>query len=683
MFLVVVDGAPMLRWATAGESGVVGFDLLDATRPAPLNGSLVLASNAPAGARYTVPCPLPPGTSEIVVRVWTIDGSFTDHTLGIRPEPPPIPSPASDPALASAVPPLRTGAARPANRPAKSGVPVVVSVDIRTTRAGVCFIGYAELAAAFQLPVEQIMMRAGKGGLALRRQGLVVPSWGDATTGGRYFFAPRIESLYFAGNVTQASLEETPPMASLKQPSGLATGRPDARSRTTVEQNLQGVPTLPGAADDDFWVWDAFLGSHPSLGTRRYPFDLAGLAQSTGTGTAAVEVEIISTSVAQHQFGVSLNGHILGSGTWSGPERRRLRLDADAAWLQATGNILEITSTGDRISLAYLDRFRVEHPRALKPADKPVLFSATDDAVLEAGGPPGSTVEVWDVTAPAQPIRLEGAAPATDPATLRFLGTPGHDYVTFLHGAADPPDALRAFGPDELRTNSDGAEYLLIAPDTLVAAAGTLASRRSAQGLSSLVVPLSQVHHEFGSGIPTPEALARFLEFILSRHSRPFWTSKPRYMVIIGDGTYDYHGNLGQTDNLVPPLMALTLFGRAVSDVLFGDPDHDGRPDIAIGMGVRVKTPGERMTGTDVELTLTEQPTDDMPPYQRLLGDAMRGMNELFARQDVVAAQWRAVEAVLGVQHFDGYEPGTWGPDEANDLIASDGPWMNPEVTDT
>jgi len=104
-------------------------------------------------------------------------------------------------------------------------------------------------------------------------------------------------------------------------------------------------------------------------------------------------------------------------------------------------------------------------------------------------------------------------------------------------------------------------------------------------------------------------------------------------------------------------------------------------PDISIAMGVRVKTPGERMIGSDVELALTEQAADDMPPYERLLGDAMRGQNELFARQDLVEAQWRAVEPILGnaAPLYD-YEPGTWGPGEANQLIADYGPWGNPKV---
>jgi glucose-6-phosphate 1-dehydrogenase len=104
-------------------------------------------------------------------------------------------------------------------------------------------------------------------------------------------------------------------------------------------------------------------------------------------------------------------------------------------------------------------------------------------------------------------------------------------------------------------------------------------------------------------------------------------------------------------------------------------------PDISIALGVRVKMPGEGMVGNDVELTLQRQAAEDEPPYQRLLGDAMRGNNELFARQDLVEAQWRAVEAILGnVTPLYTYEPGTWGPGEANQLIGAQGPWIDPQA---
>src|SRR5581483_11565926 len=80
-------------------------------------------------------------------------------------------------------------------------------------------------------------------------------------------------------------------------------------------------------------------------------------------------------------------------------------------------------------------------------------------------------------------------------------------------------------------------------------------------------------------------------------------------------------------------------------------------PDICIGMGVRVKV-----------------------PYERMLGDAMRGHGELFARQDLVEAQWRVVQPVLdNVTPVYGYEPGSWGPDEIAQLIGPDGPWIDPK----
>ena len=104
-------------------------------------------------------------------------------------------------------------------------------------------------------------------------------------------------------------------------------------------------------------------------------------------------------------------------------------------------------------------------------------------------------------------------------------------------------------------------------------------------------------------------------------------------------------------------------------------------PDISIGLGVRVKVPGERMVGQDVELNLKSHSAADMPPYERLLGDAMRGIGELFARQDLVEAQWRVVQPILdNVTPVYEYEPGTWGPDESQRLIGSDGPWIDPKV---
>ena len=88
------------------------------------------------------------------------------------------------------------------------------------------------------------------------------------------------------------------------------------------------------------------------------------------------------------------------------------------------------------------------------------------------------------------------------------------------------------------------------------------------------------------------------------------------------------------------------------------------------------------MIGEDLELSLTEEADQQMPPYERLLGDAIRGNDQLFSREDLVTAQWNVVDPILGdITPVYPYEQGTWGPDEAQGLIGNDAPWINPIIS--
>jgi glucose-6-phosphate 1-dehydrogenase len=86
---------------------------------------------------------------------------------------------------------------------------------------------------------------------------------------------------------------------------------------------------------------------------------------------------------------------------------------------------------------------------------------------------------------------------------------------------------------------------------------------------------------------------------------------------------------------------------------------------------MHVKRPGEAMAGRDVELVASEAEAHEMLPYERLLGDAIRGDAHLFGREDAVEEQWRIVGPVLDLPTSPcPYEPGTWGPAEADRLVA-------------
>jgi glucose-6-phosphate 1-dehydrogenase len=104
-------------------------------------------------------------------------------------------------------------------------------------------------------------------------------------------------------------------------------------------------------------------------------------------------------------------------------------------------------------------------------------------------------------------------------------------------------------------------------------------------------------------------------------------------------------------------------------------------PDVIISLGARVKAPGEAMQGHPVELVAHRNLHTEMAPYERLLGDAIDGDSALFTRDDCVEEAWRVIDPILGDKvPVHKYKPGSWGPKEADALIADAGGWNDPQV---
>jgi len=102
-------------------------------------------------------------------------------------------------------------------------------------------------------------------------------------------------------------------------------------------------------------------------------------------------------------------------------------------------------------------------------------------------------------------------------------------------------------------------------------------------------------------------------------------------------------------------------------------------PETVIAVSARAKVPGEAMTGEVVELSVCHQVAGEMEPYERLIGDATVGDSTLFAREDAVEAAWAVVDPVLRAAppvHL--YDRGSWGPAEADRIVARHGGWHDP-----
>jgi glucose-6-phosphate 1-dehydrogenase len=102
-------------------------------------------------------------------------------------------------------------------------------------------------------------------------------------------------------------------------------------------------------------------------------------------------------------------------------------------------------------------------------------------------------------------------------------------------------------------------------------------------------------------------------------------------------------------------------------------------PEVVIGAGALVKRNGENMRGEPVELIARHQSEAEKSPYERLLGDAIRGDTALFTQDETVEAAWRVVDPVLrDPLPVVEYDPGSWGPDVANRVVAGGEGWHDP-----
>jgi len=107
------------------------------------------------------------------------------------------------------------------------------------------------------------------------------------------------------------------------------------------------------------------------------------------------------------------------------------------------------------------------------------------------------------------------------------------------------------------------------------------------------------------------------------------------------------------------------------------------QPDEGIFLQISAKRPSMQLVveSVDMDFSYSGKWKKDLPEaYERLLLDAMRGDSTLFTRSDEVEAEWTVIQSVLsGLTHPEPhpYEPGSWGPKEADALIAGDGQWRN------
>jgi hypothetical protein len=441
--------------------------------------------------------------------------------------------------------------------------------------AGVYFVPASRIAADLGLTEAVVTGLVAQGGLRLSNLGVAV-AWFAAPGGrGLYFYGEELSTPYASENLYWLSPGRGLRMRSLSGAPRL-DGPPYHVRREHLEQDLFAATLASTDPDTDFWYWSSLMASYPAYRTATYSFPASAVNAEAGE-MARIDVETYGATTTPHRLRLQVNGAPVGVGTFAGAGKSTLGFEFDPSLLLEGANTVSVEAvleTGVAFDVVYLDSVDVSYPRRHTALSNRAAFTAIGSGAVPVTGFTENDGIVLDVTEPRSPLLLRGAS-RTEGA-LRFEARTGRRYFAFaspglLDAASTGVETLSS-----LRTG--GADYVAIAPASLKDAAAELASHRESQGLEARVVTLEAIHDELGFGVPSPHNVKAFL-----KHAREKWNPAPRFVVLLGKGTYDFKDVLGQGDNLMPPLMAPTPNGLYASDNRMADVSGDGVPDVMIG----------------------------------------------------------------------------------------------------
>ncbi len=458
------------------------------------------------------------------------------------------------------------------------------AVKIPVREAGIHFLSTRRIAALLEMGEAQVASLIAREGLRLSGNGELVAYRAAPGGKGIYFYGRPVRDLYGDEGIYWLAPGRGVRMLGTYGPAGVRTPAPPYfRSSLTLEEDAWPLPGFFEDPSADYWFWDYLLAGSAGEGTRTYAFDTA----AASPGKAYLGLRLLgltdTEAVVDHHASIDLNGVHVGDCWLEGAAMKDCTYALPAGVLKASGNSLAVTAALDTAapySTIFLDSIKLSYRRAMRAVDDTFGFRAGAASRVSAGGFSSNRVALYDITWPSRPRVVINAAVVPDGSSFRlvFSAVAGSNYLAVAPGAVIEVTGAKAARRAGLASPARSADYVIITTAPLMEAARVLADHRSAQGLESLVVDYEDVVNEFNRGRPGPQAIRAFLSFARGR-----WAKAPRYVVLAGNGTFDYRDRQKFGDNLIPTLMTGTGKGLAPSDGLLADTDGDGVPDLALG----------------------------------------------------------------------------------------------------
>lgn len=590
-------GVVVVEWQTSAEAGTLGFHLerrrQDSGTFEAVHPHLLAAASATStvpGGIYRVVDPTANRGRAATYRLVevTADGGQRPHgpwTVEIEPSTTALEIPAEG----SAATPHRPSAGE-RTRLAVSRAEAIETLDANLARklrprrlkievetAGLHQVDAAQIADAMGFSETSLGEALLRGAFRLLHHGEEV-AWEAAPGGtGLRFFAEGLDNPYTRTDVYWLERRRGLVMTEEGGP-GPSPAPPGKGFNEVLHLELDLLPR-PFAATDpqqDFWFWDLVLAGNPNFGRRSLTLSVPAVAL-TGEG-AQLGVNLWGFADEDQRVRLWLNGAQVGEFRWTGAGPRTETLDLAPSALRRGMNTVEIEGLEGSF---FVDSFDVGYRRLYHAEDDALLLLSETEETVTVEHFSSADITVYNLANPQRPQRVRGVTVDEIFSVgyrVSFRPTAQVPYLAVAAGGRKTAVALRPDLPSDLRSPANVGEYLVLAPASLLEPAHALAEYRERQRLESLVVDVEDVYDEFSYGLRSPEAIGEFLAWAAAN-----WQKPPRYVVLLGDGNFDYKNLLGLGGNLLPPRLQPTSLGLIPADNQLAPSAFSGAPTMAIG----------------------------------------------------------------------------------------------------
>jgi len=415
------------------------------------------------------------------------------------------------------------------------------------------------------------------------------------------FYGQKMDTRYTRANVYWLTYDQTYDVSRMDERDGTPSEIPSVpsyfKATALLEEDNHYWSNMPGGDDQDRWHWTDVYGKAPAAGDKTFELILSNMASGTYSATLRAQLHGYSSDAGadpDHHLKLYANDNFVDHAWWDGRTSYLFEANFSSSCLIEGSNAIKLECPGDtgstKYDVVFIDWLEVDYRHTYTAEGDSLRFFGSDQVGTwdyPVGGFATNDIEVFDITEPATTTKIVSTTVESSSSyTLKFKDsvTEEREYWALTTAQRLSPVSIELDTPSDLHSTANGADYIIITHSDFYDDVLPLDNRRAAQGLRTIVVDVQDVYDEFSYGVFDPRAIRDFLAYSFSNWVEP----PPSYVLLVGDGHYDFKDNLSSgMSNYIPPYMAAEIddtLGEAPADnryvCISGD---DIVPDMHIG----------------------------------------------------------------------------------------------------